>query len=152
MKKTVLTLMILVTLSFAAAAQNYKSAIGLRGGEPSGITFKTFINRTNAVELIAGTGYWGNAFAVTGYYLWQKPTDWAPGIDWFAGPGAHLGARSRSDDHGGFLLGLDGIIGLEYTFDEIPLNLAFGVGPSFQLAGAPSWSYWNGGFSIRYVF
>ena len=35
--------------------------------------------------------------------------------------------------HAGILIGIDGVIGLEYTLEDIPLNFAFGVGPSIQL-------------------
>ena len=57
MKRTLTVILVLAALTFGVQAQNYKSAIGLRGGDPSGITFKTFLNSTNALELIAGTGY-----------------------------------------------------------------------------------------------
>ena len=155
MKRTLTILLLLVALTFGAQAQSYKSAIGLRGGDPSGITFKTFLNSTNALELIAGTGYWGHNFVITGFYEWQYPTDWTPNLDWFIGPGAHLGFWNDyyKDDYGtGILIGIDGIIGLEYTLDDIPLNLGLGVGPSFQLTSGPGWGHWNGGFYVRYVF
>lgn len=155
MKRTLTVILVLAALATGAQAQSYKSAIGLRGGDPSGITFKTFINSTNALELIAGTGYWGHNFVLTGFYEWQFPTDWTPNLDWFVGPGAHLGFWNDyyKDDYGtGILIGVDGIIGLEYTLDDIPLNLGIGVGPSFQLTTGPGWSHWNGGFYVRYVF
>ncbi len=155
MKRTLTIVLLLVALTIGAQAQSYKSAIGLRGGDPSGITFKTFINSTNAIELIAGTGYWGHNFAVTGFYQWQKPTDWTPNLDWFIGPGVHIGFWNdywKDYYSTGLLLGVDGIIGLEYTLDDIPLNFSLGFGPSFQLTSGPGWYYWNGGFAVRYVF
>jgi opacity protein-like surface antigen len=155
MKKTLTVILVLAALATGAQAQSYKSAIGLRGGDPSGITFKTFINSTNALELIAGTGYWGHNFAITGFYQWQKPTDWTPNLDWFVGPGAHIGFWNDyyRDDYGtGILLGVDGIIGLEYTLDDIPLNFSLGIGPAIQLTSGPGFMYWNGGFSVRYIF
>lgn len=145
-------MLVLVALTIGAQAQSYKSAIGLRGGDPSGITFKTFLNSTNAIELIAGTGYWGHSLTVTGFYQWQNPTDWAPNLDWFIGPGAHVGFWGTDYIHTGLLIGVDGIIGLEYTLDDIPLNFSLGAGPSFQFTSGPYWYHWNGGFSIRYIF
>jgi len=155
MKRTLTVILVLAALATGVQAQSYKSAIGLRGGDPSGITFKTFLNSTNALELIAGTGYWGHNFVITGFYEWQYPTDWTPNLDWFIGPGAHLGFWNdyyRNDYGTGILIGVDGIIGLEYTLDDIPLNLGLGVGPSFQLTSGPGWGHWNGGFYVRYVF
>ena len=155
MKRTLTVILVLAALTFGVQAQSYKSAIGLRLGDPSGITFKTFINSTNALELIAGTGYWGHNFAVTGFYQWQNPTNWAPNLDWFVGPGAHVGFWNdywKDEYNTGILIGFDGIIGLEYTFDDIPLNLGFGVGPTLQVTSGPGFFYWNGGFSVRYIF
>ncbi len=154
-RRTIFAIVLLVALSSGAGAQSYKSAIGLRGGDPSGLTFKTFVNRVNALELIAGTGYWGHNFTITGLYLWQRPTDWTPNLDWYIGPGAHIGFWNdyyRNRYETGILIGIDGIIGLEYTLDDIPLNFGLGVGPSFQITSGPGWYGWNGGFSVRYVF
>ncbi len=155
MKRLFTIMLVLVALTLGAQAQSYKSAIGLRGGEPSGINFKTFLGSGTAIDLVAGTGYFGHNLNVSAFYEWQKPTDWAPGIDWFIGPGAHIGiwTGDYSDDYNSNLIvGLDGIIGLEYTFDDIPLNLSVGIGPAFHLMGGPNnWYYWNGGIAIRYV-
>jgi len=155
MKRTLIVIFVLAALVAGAQAQTYKSAIGLRGGDPSGVNFKTFINRVNALELSAGTGYWGHNFAITGFYEWQRPTDWTPNLDWFIGPGAHVGFWNdyyRDTYETGILVGIDGMIGLEYTLDEVPVNFSLGVGPTFQLTSGPGWYYWNGGFAVRYVF
>jgi hypothetical protein len=155
MKKALAVLFVVMAFSFAAQAQSYKSAIGLRGGDPSGITFKTFVNSVNAIELIAGSGYFGHNLNLSAYYEWQKPTDWAPNLDWFIGPGAHIGfwnTTYQDEYNTNLVIGIDGIIGLEYTFDDIPLNLGVGAGPTFNLTEGPGWWYWNGGISIKYVF
>lgn len=155
MKRTLTILLVIAALSFSAQAQSYKTALGLRGGDPSGVDFKAFISSTNALELIAGTGYFGHNFSITGFYQWQKPTGWTPNLDWYIGPGAHVGFWNdyyRDEYKTGVLVGVDGIVGLEYTLDDIPLNFAIGMGPTFQLTSGPGWYYWNGGFAVRYVF
>ena len=63
MKKTLIITLILGAVTVGAQAQSYKSAIGLRLGDPTGVTFKTFISKTNALEFLLGTGYWGNNFS-----------------------------------------------------------------------------------------
>ena len=40
------------------------------------------------IELLMGTGYWGNNFAFAGYYEWQNATGWTPNLDWFVRPGS----------------------------------------------------------------
>ncbi|MDZ7633843.1 MAG: hypothetical protein U5L72_05170 [Bacteroidales bacterium] len=85
---------------------------------------------------MSGSGYWGNEFAFTGFYQWQQPTDWTPNLDWFIGPGAHIGFwnESKQNEYGtGVVIGVDGIIGLEYTLDDIPLNFSVGLGPSIPV-------------------
>ena len=43
-------------------------------------------------------------------------------------------------------------LGLEYTFDEIPLNLSLDLLPSINLIGSTGWGGINGALSVRYVF
>jgi hypothetical protein len=155
MKKTFIVMLIFAALAIGAQAQSYKSAVGLRLGDPTGVTFKTFISKTNALEAIVGTGYWGHNLVFTGYYQWQKPTGWTPNLDWYAGPGVHVGFWNdyyQEEYQTGILVGIDGVIGLEYTLDDIPLNFSFGVGPTIQFTSSPGWYYWNGGISVRYIF
>jgi hypothetical protein len=48
-------------------------------------------------------------------------------------------------------VGVDGVVGIEYTFDEIPINLSLDIVPSFHVF--PFVQYWQrGALSIRYVF
>ena len=85
----------------------------------------------------------------------RMPTGWTPNLDWFAGPGVHIGFWNETyqDEYSsGVLVGIDGVVGLEYTLEDIPLNFAFGVGPSIQFTGGPDPFYWNGGISVRYIF
>jgi hypothetical protein len=155
MKRSLIIMLFLAAVTLGAQAQSYKSAIGLRLGDPTGVTFKTFITKTNALELLMGTGYWGNNFAFAGYYEWQNATGWTPNLDWFAGPGVHIGFWNETyqeEYSSGVLVGVDGVVGLEYTLEDIPLNFAFGVGPSIQFTGGPDPFYWNGGISVRYIF
>mgnify|MGYP001615571992 CR=1 FL=1 len=49
------------------------------------------------------------------------------------------------------ILGVDGIIGLEYVFDGVPINLSLDYKPSFNITPGffdPS----GGALSIRYYF
>ena len=155
MKKTIAFLLVLMVFTFAAYSQSYKSAIGLRAGDPSGVTFKTFVSSTNAFELVAGSGYYGDNLTITGYYQWQNPTKWTPGLDWYIGPGVHTGfwnSHYKDEYNSTVVIGIDGIFGLEYTLDDVPLNFAIGVGPTLNFTGGPAWYYYNGGISVRFVF
>jgi hypothetical protein len=43
-----------------------------------------------------------------------------------------------------------GLIGIEYTFQNLPINIALDTGPSIQ--GVPQFGFaWGGGCAIRYT-
>ena len=50
------------------------------------------------------------------------------------------------------VFGADGVLGLEYTFDDFPLNLSLDILPTVNLFGSTGWGGINGALSIRYVF
>ena len=55
------------------AESSYKSALGLRGGFESGITFKHFISGDRALEFILSAPYHYRGYRITGLYEIQKP-------------------------------------------------------------------------------
>ena len=154
MKKLVLILITLIVLGLTVNAQDYRTSLGLRAGFPYGVTVKHFLNPTNAVEGILASS-WGG-FVITGLYENEHWTGQYPGLNWFWGFGAHIGFwnnnRYIDDVDVGSVLGADFILGLEYTFDDIPLNLSLDIMPSVNLIGYTGWGGIHGGLSIRYVF
>lgn len=154
MKKLAIIVFALFILGFSAEAQDYRTGIGLRAGFPYGLTVKHFLNETNALEGILASS-WGG-FVLTGLYENEHWTGEYPGLNWFWGFGAHIGFWDNNnyinDINVGSVIGADFIVGLEYTFDEIPLNLSLDVMPSVNLIGYTGWGGIHGGLSIRYVF
>ncbi|MCD4768836.1 MAG: hypothetical protein K8R35_01545 [Bacteroidales bacterium] len=155
MKRLLITLTILAFITITAGAQDYRTAIGLRGGYPAnGVTIKHFLNTSNAVEGILATSHGG--FVVTALYENEHWTGEYPGLNWFWGFGAHIGFWDSNpyidNVDVSTVLGADFILGLEYTFDEIPLNLSIDLLPSVNLLGYSGWGGIHGGLSIRYAF
>jgi hypothetical protein len=155
MKKLLFIFILTVGMAAAASGQDYKTALGLRAGIPYGLTVKHFFDKTNALEgIVAGTRYGG--FVISGLYESVHWTGEYPGLNWFVGGGAHIGFWDEDPDYAdseaGGVFGIDGIIGLEYTFDEIPLNLSLDILPSFNIFGNTGWNGINGALSVRYVF
>ncbi len=155
MKKLSLVLLFVLTIA-SAGAQDYRTSLGVRGGLPYGLSVKHFLGKKNAVEGIAASSYSG--FIVMGFYEFEKWTGIYPGFNWYLGAGAHAGFwdpgmnPSLPDTFSGSVIGLDIVGGLEYTFDEIPLNLAIDIIPGLNLIGTSGWGGMNGAISIRYVF
>lgn len=156
MRKFLLVLFLSIAFSSVTIAQDYRTGIGLRAGVPYGLTVKHFLTKSNALEGILASR-WGG-FIITGLYENEHWTGEYPGLNWYWGFGAHVGfwsvgANPRVDEtYSGAVIGADAILGLEYTFDEIPLNLSLDILPTFNLIGYSGWGGINGALSIRYVF
>ena len=139
------------------AFSQYKSAVGLRGGVAQGITLKTFVGGSSAFDLFIGSHFRGLNFTA----LYELHSHTAFGIDnlsLFYGFGGHIGVYNSTTWPGGWgtyssgpVIGVDGVVGIEYTFDEIPINLSLDIVPSINIL--PGVWYWQrGALSIRYVF
>jgi hypothetical protein len=50
------------------------------------------------------------------------------------------------------VVGLDGILGLEYSFVGIPINISVDWKPAFNFAGHSGFWADGGAISIRYIF
>lgn len=156
MQKRIFFFLICFTLNCYCKAQEYKTCMGLRAGLPSGITAKHFMNREYSVEGILATR-WGG-YVLTGLFEREYLIKDYPRLNWFWGGGIHGGIwevnynpRIKSG-YGGPVGGFDGILGLEYTFDELPLNVSADILPSLNIVGSTGWGGINMALSIRYVF
>ncbi len=161
MKKLILCFFLLTGLAISSQvqAQAYNSAIGLRFGYPLSISYKTFLNETNALDLFLGyRSYSGiyNYLAVGGFYEFQKDISGAEGLSWYYGFGASVifidyGDFTYLDDEGKIGVGVSGIIGLEYTFPDAPITLAVDFAPTFRVGGWDDGYYSWGALSARYI-
>lgn len=152
---------IFLLLFFAASAQlanaqAYQTSIGLRAGVAPGITLKHFVNPNAAFEGILTTR--GKGINITGLYEWHGPLGEVPNFFWYVGGGAHIGfwddnSYSRDEPFTGsyFIIGLDGILGMEYTFEEIPLNLSLDWKPTINIIERSG--FWGDelAISVRYI-
>ncbi len=166
MKRIIIFVAFLIT-GIALNAQEYKSAVGIRAGIPlgfttmghSGFTIKHFFNKTQAVEGILSSYAFGTSIAVTGLFEDEHWTGIYPGINWYWGVGAHFGYIDGnaatflpSSFTGGGVIGVDGVFGVEYTFDDIPLNISVDIMPNLNLVGYFGPNFFVSGISARYVF
>lgn len=161
----------------ASFSQDYKTGIGLRGGWTGGLTAKHFIKDGKAIEAIFSSGWGWRGYQITGLYEVHKAAftkDDVEGFFWYYGAGAHFGGYRyykkygewhptggntgyytyNEEAHSYVAFGIDGIFGLEYKIEEIPVTLSLDIKPFIELTtynGYPM-RFWDGGFSIRYVF
>ena len=149
MKKTACFISFILLIAFTVNAQVYKTAVGLRLGPntaavSAGITGKYFLNEKAAVEAILGVN---NGLSICGLYEIHFPIDAVKNLQWFAGAGAYVSFRSGSSN-----LGAAGIIGLDYKFEEIPLNFSLDWKPELNIISKIGFESSGLGFSARYTF
>ena len=183
----------------SSSSYNRNWGIGLRGGDPSGLTVKKYNGNTAWEFNIGHTAYWGRSGYHDAFYsyrpyegyrfveirdyhvnralgiqlrhLWQKDLniDGLPGLQWYYGLGGQLKNlnvwyRYKYEDQWGkkydnfistanFInLGIDGILGLEYTFEEIPISVFTDINVFLEVFRNTFDYHPQGGIGIRYNF
>ncbi len=145
--------------SFSAKGQNYDVSVGIFTPSPSGFTYKYFVSKKNAIEIIGGiytSDFLQGSFKggdVTGLYEFHRPT-LTEELQFFYGFGAHLGVYQTISDWNPNI-GIDGIAGLEFSFPEVPIGFAFQYKPSLDfvsvLSGRRATIINGGGLSLKYL-
>lgn len=152
--------MFILVLALGAGATDAKGQelLGIRGGWYSGITFQHYMGSNNSLEFIGQFTRGGTNF--TGLYEIHNDIPDAQGLKFYYGAGGHVGFyqkdrhdlfRDRYHNHGA-VVGLDGIIGLEYFFKPIPLQLSLDYKPALNVGGGDLWLYNDVALAVRVVF
>ena len=158
MKKTLILFCLCLGLfAFDSAAQNYQSAAGVRLGSPLSASYKTFINDSGAIEAFASfrnfSGY--SWFAINGAYQIHKPISAVDGLNYYygAGAGVYFWNFDFDGDNATTTLGIQGYLGLDYTFKDTPINLTVDWIPTIFVNGFTSgFGSGFGSLGIRYTF
>ncbi len=132
---------VFICFSMFAYSQNFsENAIGLRfgGGDGFGseVTYQKALGEENRLEVNLG---WNtdddfSGFKLTGLYQWVWHLD--GNFNWYAGAGGGLGnyeyeLPNLPDENETFIF-IAGQVGLEYNFDEIPLQLSLDTRPELS--------------------
>jgi hypothetical protein len=167
MKK--LLLLAIVLVGFASVqAQDYQRSIGIRAAWNYGLSYKHFINENAALEAVLTFRFWGvpgftyNNTRIMGLYQHHMPIDGVDGLKWYVGGGASVGfwggdfarwASAFDNSYSTVDIGIHPVVGLDYMFSDVPINLSLDFMPSIIIGG-----WYNGfrgsygGFSGRYIF
>ena len=127
------------TVNGQSLTGQYRTAVGLRAGETSGIAFSHNLGQASGFELIAGI--WSDWLSLTGLYERKVPAFNVDGMRWYYGAGGHGAVATgtyfregrsyyRGDD---FALGVDGVVGLEYKIPPIPFVVSFDAKPFMEI-------------------
>ena len=140
-------------------AHDYKSAIGVKLGYCLVASYKTFLNEKSAVDIFGGIR-WGG-IAAGAYYEIHKPIKSVDRLKWYWGGGASF--TTWDYGYAGFdsyyELGVSGVLGLDYTFDDYPVNVSVDWAPTIVLVDSWDYPYGSlsrfrsgyGAFSVRYI-
>jgi outer membrane protein W len=130
-------------------AQNYKAAVGVKFsgysslGGPA-ISYKQFIKTNAAIEALFS---FKDPVALGAMYQVHKDIGASGNMQWYYGGGGYFVFSKPSVG-----IGVMGIIGLDYKFDNAPINLSLDFKPEFAIAPSAGFDFNSFGFAIRYVF
>jgi hypothetical protein len=159
--KKILCSVLLVSGFFIAtslSAQDYKTALGVRLSSSSAmvnnsISLKHFLNERTAVEALFS---FGDPLALGALVEIHKPFS-ESGIQWFYGGGGYIGFvktynTAKAKDETDVNFGAQGVIGLDYKFANLPLNLSLDWKPELNIVGDINFEPAAIGFTARFTF
>ena len=156
MKKIILVIAVVLTLTATANAQNNALGVRLGGGQGYGaeLSYQRGLGG-NRLELDLGIRLDEHftAFDLTGIYQWTGNI--AGNFGWYAGVGAGLGLwswESGYDSDGSFGLAIAGQAGLEYDFKAVPIQITLDIRPKFYILPSTDFHWGDIALGIRYRF
>jgi hypothetical protein len=131
------------------AKPKYKMALGVKFF-PTAVTFKNFSRERNrAFELLAD---FQDGFRLTGLYEFHSDLNADGNLKWYLGLGGHGGYYDKDGEEGA-MAGIDGVVGLDYKFKKLPLNVSLDWQPSLELiTPGAEFQAGRGGIAVRFAF
>lgn len=152
-----------------SAAQFYDNSLGLRLGTSSAMTYKRFLTKDQALELLVSGRKDG--FQFTTLYEFHRPTNLniSKNFFFYYGVGGHIGyvkeyvdqyrfnssvVSVESNREALFTMGVNTVIGLEYRWLVVPMTIGADLKPFFEFVGMRETAFeiWDAAISIKYVF
>ncbi len=144
--------------AISSGTSDYKTAVGIRlSSAPAivsnSITVKHFINEKTAIEAMLS---FSDPLAIGALIEFHKPLS-TPGLQWFYGGGGYLGfgkeySVEKARDINKTYFGAQGVVGLDYKFASIPLNISLDWKPELNLVSDINFEPAAIGFSARFTF
>jgi hypothetical protein len=158
MKKIILSAIMITAFSVAINAQDYKTALGVRlsssnAYQNNSISIKHFISETTAIE---GLFTFGEPLALGALVEFHKPLS-TQGLNWYYGVGGYVAfikkvntttLKTTSDPN----IGAQGVVGLDYKFSNIPLNLSLDWKPELNIVSDINFEPAAVGLTARFTF
>jgi hypothetical protein len=160
MKKIFLVFLLFAGIGLlnTASAQEYKTALGVRLSSSgavvnNSISLKHFLNERTAIE---GLFSFGDPLALGALIEINKPLT-GTGIQWYYGGGGYLAFiktynpnKAKNETNTNF--GAQGVLGLDYKFANLPLNLSLDWKPELNIVTDINFEPSAIGFTARFTF
>jgi hypothetical protein len=160
MKKIIVAIVLFTGIGLfnTLSAQDYKTALGVRLSSSTAmvnnsVSIKHFINEKVAIE---GLLSFGDPLAIGALVEIHKPLA-ASGLTWFYGGGGYIGfvktlntttQKTNTDTN----IGAQGVIGLDYKFNNVPLNISLDWKPELNIITDINFEPAAIGFTARFTF
>lgn len=163
--KQFLMITVLVISVHIAAAQGYQHAVGVRAGWSAGVEYRYYTDDSNSYRfLLSGRNRGFQAHALKEYHKYDLFSA-SSQLIFVYGFGVHAGTerwnewhslpgQSWFDARSSFIIGGDGLAGIEYIFNELPVIAGFEVKPFFDLFGKNPFrvNFFDFALTARYLF
>ena len=149
MKKIILVVAAVLGLAVVANAQ--PRAIGVRAGYGAELSYQHTLGADSFAEFDLG---WSAGSAKLGAAYDFQVCPVGP-FNFYAGPQAYVGFGNYNDGENTKTVlwaGIGAQLGLEYCFEEIPLQLSLDWKPSFTLVPASGFGWQGLALGVRYLF
>ncbi len=162
-KKTLFSLLflsVIICCGKTASAQSYSTAAGLRFSYESGASIKYFASPSIALEGVLG--FRNKGVVVTGLFEIHQSAFNVDGLKFYYGAGGHAGGVGKGGyrvyngdyrvyDTSSPLLGVDGVLGLEYVIPSSPIAVSADLDPRIELFRGPIFNL-TPSVGIKYIF
>jgi len=162
LKLFIVLLLIGGATSIASAQSDYKTAVGLRFGVYTygNVSLKHFISEPGAIEAYLGARSFGifgvrsARFEFGAIYQHHIPIeiDLPGNFRWYVGAGPFASLTTGTFFTPGLDFGGMAGPGLDYAFEDIPINVSFDLYLGLQLVRGIDLNFRQGGLSVRYIF
>ena len=136
----------------------YKTAVGIRLSstpalQKNSISLKHFLNESTAIE---GLLSFGDPMTIGALLEFHHPFS-TPGLQWLYGVGGYIGtgkeySPEKERDINKTYFGAQGIVGIDYKFANIPVNLSLDWKPELNIISDINFEPGAVGLTARFTF
>jgi hypothetical protein len=152
-------------LTLSIFAQNFKQAVGIRAGLTAGFEYRVYTDELNSYNFLVGSRERGLIVHALREFHRYELFEFTDQLNFVFGAGLHAGYERWDQQYvtynsvyyqtrTAFIAGLDGLAGLEYMFQEVPISLGLEAKPYFDLFGKEMFDFqiFDFAFTAKYHF